>query len=215
MYIYLEQDSEFIPTWLYVKQHNITDMKYFGKTTKNDPIKYKGSGKYWLRHLRKYGNNVSTIWCHLFFDKDNLVKFAEHFSKQNDIEYSTEWANIIPENGINGGAQTDTIRQKVYNTKLKNGTLNVQTPERARKAVETRKRNGSYFNSKESIRKCKLTKIKNGTMNSNTPESIKMAQQTKMKRYGSTNNHSKESAEKRKKTILERYGSFKWKSKNV
>jgi hypothetical protein len=41
----------FKPTTLYVKTHNITGLKYFGKTT-NDPFKYKGSGKYWLDHLK-------------------------------------------------------------------------------------------------------------------------------------------------------------------
>lgn len=35
---------------LYVKIHNVTGLKYFGKTTK-DPFKYRGSGKYWLAHL--------------------------------------------------------------------------------------------------------------------------------------------------------------------
>ena len=37
------------PTYLYVKQHNKTGLKYFGKTTKKDPLKYKGSGLYWKR----------------------------------------------------------------------------------------------------------------------------------------------------------------------
>ena len=37
--------------YLYLKQHNITGLKYFGKTEQN-PYKYKGSGIYWLRHLK-------------------------------------------------------------------------------------------------------------------------------------------------------------------
>ena len=40
-------DDSFVPTWLYIKQHNITKLKYFGKTVRKDPIKYKGSGTYW------------------------------------------------------------------------------------------------------------------------------------------------------------------------
>ena len=43
--------------YLYVKQHSITGLKYFGKTTKIDPFLYKGSGKYWQRHIKKYGKN--------------------------------------------------------------------------------------------------------------------------------------------------------------
>lgn len=44
---------------LYIKTHNITGLKYFGKTIKN-PFKYKGSGKYWTRHLAIHGNDVTT-----------------------------------------------------------------------------------------------------------------------------------------------------------
>ena len=50
--------KEFKPTYLYVKTHNITGLKYFGKTT-NDPYTYYGSGKYWLLHLKKHGYNIS------------------------------------------------------------------------------------------------------------------------------------------------------------
>jgi len=35
--------QEFKPVWLYIKEHNVTKLKYFGKTTTADPIKYKGS----------------------------------------------------------------------------------------------------------------------------------------------------------------------------
>ena len=34
------------PTYLYIKQHSVTKLKYFGKTTKKDPVKYLGSGIY-------------------------------------------------------------------------------------------------------------------------------------------------------------------------
>jgi len=68
----------------------------------NDPISYKGSGTYWLRHIRKYGNDVTTIWCQLFNDKDSLTSYALHFSESNNIVQSDEWANLRPENGIDG-----------------------------------------------------------------------------------------------------------------
>jgi hypothetical protein len=41
----------FKPTFLYIKTHSVTGLKYFGKTTK-DPFRYKGSGVYWVRHLK-------------------------------------------------------------------------------------------------------------------------------------------------------------------
>ena len=45
---------------LYVKTHRVTGLKYFGKTVKPDPYRYRGSGTYWLRHLRKHGYDVET-----------------------------------------------------------------------------------------------------------------------------------------------------------
>jgi len=94
--------EKFKPTWLYIKQHNITGLKYFGKTTKSDPIKYKGSGLYWLRHIEMHGNDVTTIWSKLFLDKDSLTAYALKFSSENKISESINWANLKPENGLDG-----------------------------------------------------------------------------------------------------------------
>jgi len=93
----------FKPTYLYIKQHNVTGLKYFGKTIESDPIKYKGSGKYWLRHLLKYGNNVTTVWYQLFTDINELKEYALNFSKEQNIVESKEWANLKPEDGLRGG----------------------------------------------------------------------------------------------------------------
>lgn len=92
------------PTYLYIKQHAITGLKYFGKTTKSDPYKYLGSGKYWLRHIKKYGrNHVKTIWIsEPFMDKDTLIEFATFISKELNIVESSQWANLQEENGIDG-----------------------------------------------------------------------------------------------------------------
>jgi hypothetical protein len=95
--------KEFKPTYLYVKQHNITGLKYFGKTVKSDPEKYKGSGKVWLRHINKHSNDVSTLWFKLFTDKENIVEYATKFSIDNDIVRSPDWANLKIEDGLWGG----------------------------------------------------------------------------------------------------------------
>ena len=95
--------EEFKPTFLYIKQHNITGLKYFGKTVESDPVKYKGSGKHWERHLKKYGKDVSTIWYQLFTNKEELKIFALNFSQQNNIVESKDWANLKPEVGLWGG----------------------------------------------------------------------------------------------------------------
>ena len=92
----------FAPTWLYIKQHNITGLKYFGKT-RSDPLKYKGSGTYWNRHLKIHGNNVTTIWSKLFTDECEMINYAKNFSIENKIVESIDWANLIPESCEDGG----------------------------------------------------------------------------------------------------------------
>jgi hypothetical protein len=90
-------------TYLYIKQHNVTGLKYFGKTVAKDPVKYKGSGKHWTRHLAKYGNDVTTVWFHLFDNKQQLTEYAIKFSKENNIVKSDNWANLKDEDGLWGG----------------------------------------------------------------------------------------------------------------
>ena len=95
---------EFKPTYLYIKQHSITGKLYFGKTIKN-PEKYNGSGKHWIKHIDFHGKEfIDTIWYCLFYNKYDIEQFAISFSEQQNIVESAEWLNLIPENGINGGA---------------------------------------------------------------------------------------------------------------
>ena len=90
--------------YLYVKQHSITGLKYFGKTIK-DPYIYKGSGKYWLKHISKHGRDkVVTLQVWKFSNLEEATEFALKFSLDNNIVESNEWANLMLENGINGGA---------------------------------------------------------------------------------------------------------------
>jgi hypothetical protein len=92
------------PTYLYIKQHSVTGLKYFGKTTK-DPLKYKGSGKHWMRHYRKHGPEyVINLWIsEPYIDSIAISKYALSFSKENNIVESEDWANQKPENGLDGG----------------------------------------------------------------------------------------------------------------
>lgn len=91
---------EFIPTYLYIKQHTITGKLYFGKTIKN-PEKYLGSGSRWKNHIKKHGKeHVVNLWFHLFDDLFELVSFAISFSNKMDIVESDSWLNMIPEFGI-------------------------------------------------------------------------------------------------------------------
>lgn len=92
----------FKPTYLYIKTHNITGLKYFGKTTAKDPYKYKGSGTRWKRHLNKHGNDVSTEIIGYYTIKEECLDAAINFSKENNIVKSKEWANL-KEESLDGG----------------------------------------------------------------------------------------------------------------
>lgn len=90
-------------TYLYVKQHRITGLKYFGKTTNSNPYNYTGSGLYWSSHLAKHGYDIETLHVWEFTDPAECEKFALEFSRTNDIVSSPLWANIKEENGKDGG----------------------------------------------------------------------------------------------------------------
>lgn len=106
--------SEFRPTWLYIKEHTVTGIKYFGKTTRKNPYTYTGSGQYWRAHLAKHGKNITTIWCQLFNDKEELIEYALKFSNENSIVESKEWANLVPENGYQDGGATKSFLGKKH-----------------------------------------------------------------------------------------------------
>ena len=92
------------PTYLYIKQHFITGLKYFGKTTK-DPYKYIGSGKYWNNHIKKHGKeHIDTLWVSELYHDTSIVEPALHFSEENNIVKSKDWVNLIYENGLDGGS---------------------------------------------------------------------------------------------------------------
>ena len=90
-------------TKLYIKTHNKTGLKYFGKTIQSDAHKYKGSGKYWLNHINKHGYDVTTIILKEFNDKFILEEYAIKFSELFDIVKSLNWANLKIEDGLSGG----------------------------------------------------------------------------------------------------------------
>ena len=157
----------FKPTYLYIKTHIDTGLRYFGKTSK-DPFKYMGSGRYWLSHLKKYGNNVKTEILGYYIDKNECEKVAVEFSIKNNIVHAVNeenkkiWANQIPENGLDGGAtkwgplseetkhkisqshfgikQTEESRQKIKIARAKQDMSHMKTPksvEHKRKISET------------------------------------------------------------------------------
>lgn len=90
------------PVHLYVKTHRKTGLKYFGRTVE-DPFVYKGSGAYWTRHIERYSNDVSTVVVGTYEDEGELRSCARNFSAVNEVATSTDWANLLPEDGGTAG----------------------------------------------------------------------------------------------------------------
>lgn len=90
--------------YLYIKQHRITTLKYFGATRKN-PWKYNGSGTKWRSHLKKHGRFIDTLVVYQFDTPELCNEFALRFSRENNIVKSKEWANYIEEDAFGGNSK--------------------------------------------------------------------------------------------------------------
>lgn len=124
--------TSIIPTYLYIKQHSVTGLKYYGKTTR-DPYTYNGSGHHWLRHIKKHGKQfVETIWLSELYTDTSIVEHALHFSHENDIVKSNDWANQKPENGLDGGttkgSMSDDGRDRISKSRTGNSSWNKGVP---------------------------------------------------------------------------------------
>ncbi len=102
------------PTRLYIKQHSITGLKYFGKTIR-DPYTYLGSGTRWKNHIKKHGIKfVDTLWVSEPYTDAKLIKeIALKFSTENDIINSAEWANLKFEDGLEGGGNLNLSEESL------------------------------------------------------------------------------------------------------
>lgn len=86
-----------------IKTHNTTGLQYLCKTRQKDYEKYHGSGKYWKLHLKKHGYDISTK---VLFQSNNLKEFSQkalEYSKILNVAESPDFANLKPENGLDGG----------------------------------------------------------------------------------------------------------------
>jgi NUMOD3 motif len=101
-----------VTIYLYVKTHTVTGLKYLGQTASKDPIAYKGSGKYWLLHLKKHGNTVSTEILKECSTKEDIRYWGLHYSKLWNIVEDPGWANLKEEQG-DGGRQSEEVRKKI------------------------------------------------------------------------------------------------------
>lgn len=101
--------------YLYIKTHNKTGLKYLGKTVQ-DPFTYKGSGKRWINHIKKHGNDVTTEIVGTYETIDDLRSDSVIISEKYNIVNSEQWANLRPETGDGG----DTSKHIDY-SKLNRG----------------------------------------------------------------------------------------------
>lgn len=107
--------------YLLIKEHVDTGLKYLCKhvaSSVSECEEYKGSGVYWKKHLKKYGNNVKTICLFVTEDKEEFSKVAKNYSKKFNVSSSNKWANLCDEEGQGGNTVID---KKVHGEKTKHG----------------------------------------------------------------------------------------------
>lgn len=105
-------------SFLYLKTHNKTGLKYLGKTTR-DPFVYKGSGKRWQNHIKKHGYDVTTEILFETDDKKLLREKGLYYSELWNVVRNPEFANLVNESGDGG----DTSSSIEYQIAIKNRNL--------------------------------------------------------------------------------------------
>jgi hypothetical protein len=98
--------------YLYLKTHNVTGLKYLGKTTQ-DPFEYQGSGIVWSCHLKKYGYDVTTEILLETTCKKEFKRVATEYSEKWNIVESKEFANLTTEQG-QGGRLVEFWTEETY-----------------------------------------------------------------------------------------------------
>ncbi len=97
---------------LLIKKHKKTGLKYLCYTQQKDHNSYTGSGKYWVKHIKKHGIYIET---QLIFETENYDEFKQkalNISQQLNVVLSNEWANLRDEDGIGG----NTVSNKMWIT---------------------------------------------------------------------------------------------------
>lgn len=92
---------------LYIKTHKKTGLKYLGQTKQN-PLKYRGSGTVWNTHIKKYGMAHHTEILLQTTNWEELKYYGRYYSTYYNIVNAQDdfgnkiWANKIPETGGGG-----------------------------------------------------------------------------------------------------------------
>lgn len=150
--------------YLYVKTHNKTGLKYLGKTTKEDPHRYCGSGVVWSKHLKKHGRECKTDILLATEDKNELKETGIFFSKLWNIVESKEWANLTEEKG--DGIDSKTAK-KLNKEKVENGKHHWQGDGSLQRNIQMKRIKDGTHNllGGEIQKRVNAEKVRNGTHN--------------------------------------------------
>ncbi len=98
--------------YLLLKTHNQTGLNYLCKFSEGvklkSPHQYKGSGVYWKNHIKKHGYDVETKILYQGQSEQELSACAILWSNVYDVANNKKFANLIPENGLDGGGVKGT-----------------------------------------------------------------------------------------------------------
>jgi len=146
------------PTRLYIKQCPHCGMKYFGKHTGQDIEIYRGSGSRWNNHISYHNVDPIHLWNSDWYHDTTISRFALKFSHINKIVESDDWANLKPENGLDGGFDHLNDGSEKHSERARKGALsankngaNILGGIKIKKMYPT----GTFFDKKHDEETCK------------------------------------------------------------
>ena len=195
--------------YLYVKQHSVTGLKYFGVTKRSNPFQYKGSGKYWLRHLNKHGtNSVKTIDIWGFDNQIECTEFALKFSKDNNIVESSDWANLKQENGKDGNVLGMSLSKdwKDNISKAQRGLKKAPCSEETKRKISVAKAGKSGIPRTKEFKKMQSDRMKENNPAKQDYVKAKISNTLKGRKRGAHSKLTKERMSKSRSTPVEYKG---------
>lgn len=121
--------------YLYTKTHNKTGLKYLGKTIQTNPHIYRGSGKDWVKHIKKHGYDVTTEILKECSSTKELREWGLYYSTLWNIVESTEWANQIPETGGGAGLKLGSKRSEAAKQKISASSIGKKHSDDSKKKI--------------------------------------------------------------------------------
>lgn len=149
------------PTRLYIKQCSHCELKYFGKTVKENIENYPGSGLRWSQHLKKHNAESIHLWDSDWYNDTSISRFALKFSRLNKIVESKKWANLKDEDGLMGGDPGPLGRKRISETQNSKEWKNTVGKESRKKQGSALKKKMSTPEWKSTVGTARAEKIKN------------------------------------------------------